>query len=438
MTILESMIHKQSSSLPRGGAEGRVRKTPAVYILFALALLGLLAFFCWKYVSGQKVSASSLPLVKIDIPKDAPPVVRDVWTEDCHLRIYNDDGWSIYSSTDSKLEGRGHSTSDKPKKPYNIKLDKPESLFGLPARDRWVLLAGFFDHSLMRNALGQEIARQTSLAPTTPQGRFVRVSVNPSPSGEQEEPSLYYLSERVLDMVDEETLLLEFDAYALTEDAYTFRTQKGLPVSVRRPKKVPRPLFEAVQELVNKAEADPAAHVDFDTFADYYLVQELCQNGELNGPRSCFMHMLHDGRMAAGPVWDFDLAFIPVGVDQGNDLRPLRKVGMPGVRLLTADSLYNARSLWYDRLLQDSAFVAHLQSRWQQLKPRFEGLTAYIDSIDSLIRPAAILDQQRWNPLEPARFDTCTTYPSAFETLKTTYQTRLVKLDSLVNALEKK
>lgn len=416
-----------------------MKKNPTVYLLFALTLLGLLGFFAWKYVSGEKVSSSSLPLVKIDIPNDAPPVIRDVWTEDCNVRIYHNDGWSIYYSTYAKLEGRGHSTSDKPKKPYNIKLEKPESFFGLPARDRWVLLAGFFDHSLMRNALGQEIARQTSLAPTTPQGCFVRVALNPPPLGELEEASetsLYYLSERVLDMVDDETLLLEFDAYAFTEDAYTFRTHSGLPVSVRRPKKMTKPLFETVQELVNIADADPVRNIDFDTFADYYLVEELCQNGELNGPRSCFMHMLPDGRLAAGPVWDFDLAFIPVGVDQGNDLRPLRKAHMPGVRLLTSDSLYNARSLWYDRLLQDSSFVAHLQTRWQLLKPRFERLTAYIDSVDCLIRSTAILDQQQWNHLEPARFDTCTTYPSAVSTLKATYQQRLVKLDSLVNSLQ--
>ena len=403
-----------------------MRKTRSVYILFALILLGLLVFFSWKYVSSEKVSSSSLPLVKITFPDDAGPVVRDVWTEDCNVRIYDATGWSVYSSTYAKLEGRGHSTSDKPKKPYNIKLDKQESFFGLPARDRWVMLANFFDHSLMRNALGQEIARQTSLAPTTPQGRFVRVVVG------EENQGLYYMSERVLDMVDDETVLLEFDAYALNEDEYTFRTHSGLPVSVRKPKKLSTPLFEAVQELVNRADADPVNHIDFDTFADYYLMEELCQNGELNGPRSSFMYILPDGRMAAGPVWDFDLAFISVGVDQGNDLRPLRKAHMPGVRLLTADSLYNRQALWYDRLLQDSSFVAHVKGRWQQLKPRFEGLTTYMDSLDNLIRPVAILDQQQWNHLEPARFDTCTTYPSAFATLKATYQERLVKLDSLV------
>jgi hypothetical protein len=416
-----------------------MKKSRTVYILFFLALAGMTTFFCWKYISSEKVSSSSLPLVKITFPDDAKQVERNVWTEDCNVRIYDATGWSIYSSTYAKLEGRGHSTSDKPKKPYNIKLDQPESFFGLPTRDRWVLLANFFDHSLMRNALGQEIARQTSLAPNTPHGRFVQVEIDKVPFDKEgasnmltEYQGLYYMSERVLDMVDDETVLLEFDTYGVNEDKSTFRTQGGLPVSVRKPKNLPVPLFETIQELVNRAEADPMNHIDLDTFADFYLVEELCQNGELNGPRSCFMHLLPDGRFAAGPVWDFDLSFIPVGIDQGNDLRPLRKAHMPGVRLLTSDSLYNARSLWYGRLLKNPAFVSHVQYRWNLLKPHFEKLTTYMDSLDHLIRPVAILDQQQWNHLEPARFDTCTTYPSAFATLKATYQKRLVKLDSLV------
>lgn len=406
-----------------------MKRTRSVYLLFSLVLLGLLVFFGWKHMTIEKASPSTLPMVKISFPAGAPPVVRDVWTKDCNVRIYDSEGWSVYSSTFAQVEGRGHSTADKPKKPYNLKLDKAESFFGLPARDRWVLLASFFDHSLMRNALGHEVARRTSLASTTPVGCFVRLEV------EGQDQGVYYLCERVLDMVDKEAVLLEFDAYALSEDSHTFRTPSGLPVSVRRPKKLPAPLFEAVQELVYRADADPASHVDFDSFADFFLVQELCQNAEPNGPRSCFVRLLPDGRLAAGPTWDFDLSFISVGVDEGHDLRPLRKAHLPGVHLLTADSLYNVRSLWYGRLLNDEAFVSHVKSRWQLLKPRFEALTAYADSLDGFIRSAAVADQQRWNRLEPARFDTCTTYESAFETLKSTYQTRLVKLDSLVMGL---
>ncbi len=406
-----------------------MRKIHVLFLLLILAIIVISVFLIRKYSTNGEDS-NSLPLVKITLARNTSPVSRDTWSENCNIRFYDEDGWSVYHSTFNELKGRGHSTSDKPKKPYNIKLENAHKLFGMPSHERWVLLAGFFDHSLIRNALGAEIARQTSLASTTPQGRFVQLDIN------DENQGVYYLCERTLDMADEENVLLEFDTYSINEDEYVFQTkQNSLPVSVRTPKKLTIPMFEAIQELVNQADSCPSRYVDFDTFADYLLVEELCQNGELNGPRSCFMQLLPDGRFTAGPVWDFDLAFITVGIDEGNDLRPLRKANLPGVRLLTGDSLYNTRALWYSQLLQDSAFVKHVKQRWSVLKPRFESLTTFIDSVDNRIRPMAILDQKQWNQLEPARFDTCTSYSSAVSTLKSTYKNRIVQLDSLLRKL---
>ena len=401
-----------------------MKKIIITYILVAVALVALL---CWSFFSKGK-ETGGLPVVSIVIPEDAAPVIRNEWTENCSVKIFNADGKRVYKSPYAELEGRGHSTADKPKRPYNIKLDHEMPLFGMPAHDKWALLAGFFDHSLMRNALGTEVARQTSLAATTPQGRFVILELKGNKALPENAPinqGIYYMCERVMDMVGDETILLEFDAYAVNEDQFTFHTNSGLPVSIRSKKDLTMRQLEEVKRIVNEADDNPIEHIDFDTFADYYLVQELCQNAEPNGPRSCFMHLLPNGKLAAGPVWDFDLAFITVGIDKGNDLRPMRKVGMDGVRLLTADSLYNTNALWYGRLLKDSAFAKHVKNRWQILKPRFEKLTACIDSIDRLIRPLAEADQKRWNTVEPARFDTCTTYASAIATLKANYMRRI-------------
>ncbi len=395
-------------------------------VMAVVAILLVPVFGEYVFSEGE---GRALPTVKITLPDDAAALTREDWN-DCRLRVEDEQGEADFSSPYLSVQGRGHSTFDKPKKPYNIKLDRQRSLLGLPARQRYVMLAGFFDHALVRNALAHEVARQTSLAPTTPRGRFVNLEVNDQYQG------VYYLCERVRDLVDEDALLLEFDAYAFAEDKHVFRTALGqLPVSIRQPEGLSTLLAVTVEQHLNAVEADPMAHIDFDTFADYWLVQELCQNGEPNGPRSCFMHTLPDGRLAAGPVWDFDLAFNSLYVDGQNDLRPLRFGHLQGLRHLNADSLYNAQSLWYGRLLQDAAFVAHLKGRWQLLKPRFEGLTAYIDSLDNLIRQDAIIDQQMWNAKEPARFDTCTTWQSAITTLRSTYSQRIFSLDSLIQGL---
>ncbi|MBQ8360680.1 MAG: CotH kinase family protein [Bacteroidaceae bacterium] len=392
----------------------------------ALATCCLLVGFT---ACNEADKGGQLPQVSISLPTDAPALTRDEWI-DVRIRITDETGNREFSSPYLSVQGRGHSTFDKPKKPYNLKLDRERSILGLPARKKFALLAGFFDHALIRTALAQEVARQTSLAATTPQGRFVSLRVE---GGEQ---GIYYLCEKVADMVNEETLMFELDSYAINEGGTSFHTAElQLPITVKQPKKLPTSLLSEMERIVNEAEADPAQHVDFDTFADYFLVQELCMNAEPNGPRSCFMHLLPDGRIAAGPVWDFDLAFISVNVDEKDDLRPLRLSHLDGLRTLTPDSLYNANALWYGRLLQDSSFVSHLKDRWQTLKPRFEGLTACIDSLDQLIRPQAITDQQMWNHLEPARFDSCTTYESAIATLRSIYTERIQKLDGLVKGL---
>ena len=407
-----------------------MKKIIITYILVGVAFVALL---CWSFFSDG-INTGGLPVVSVVVPEDAAPVIRNEWTQDCNVKIYDADGDRIYKSPYAELEGRGHSTADKPKRPYNLKLDHEMPLFGMPAHDKWALLAGFFDHSLMRNALGTEVARQTSLAATTPQGRFITLDLKGNKALPEEFPThqgVYYISERAKDMVSSETVILEFDAYAVNEDQFTFHTNSGLPVSIRSKKDLTMRQLEEVKRIVNEADDNPIEHIDFDTFADYYIVQELCQNGELNGPRSCFMHLLPNGKLAAGPVWDFDLAVITVGVDKGNDLRPMRKAGMDGVRLLTADSLYCNNALWYGRLLQDPVFAAHVKERWQMLKPRFEKLTAFIDSIDQQISTHAEADQKRWNALEPARFDTCTTYRSAVTTLKTNYVKRLEKLSAM-------
>lgn len=395
-------------------------------IVAVIAILLVPVFMEYVFTDEEE---RALPLVKITIPEDAPELTRENWN-DCRLRIKDEQGVSDFSTPYLSVQGRGHSTFKQPKKPYNFKLDRVRSVLGLPPRQRLVMLAGFFDHALIRNALAHEVARQTSLAPTTPHGRFVNVEVNGKYEG------VYYLCERVRDLVDEDALLLELDEYSLMEDKTTFRTAGlQLPISVKQPEKLSAEQLVELECCLDEIEDNLTEYIDFDTFADYFLVQELCRNGEPNGPRSCFIHSLSDGLLAAGPVWDFDLAFNSVYVDEKRELRPLSFGHLDGLRFLGIDSLYNKQSLWYGRLLQDKGFVTHLKGRWDLLKPRFEGLTHFIDSLDNLIRGDAIMDQQLWNAQDIARFDTCKTYESAIATLRSTYCLRVEKLDSLIRDL---
>lgn len=337
-----------------------------------------------------------LPVLDITVPVGAK-YSKDVWTKDCRLVIDND-------TLLCDIKGRGHSTFNMPKHPYNIRLKDSLSILGLPGHHRFVLLANFFDHSLMRNALALEVARMTSMKDYTPHSKYARVKVN------GEDMGVYLVCERVKDMVSDS--LLKIDSYHIKEQL----TEDKRPDTI------------------------PDLPIDTLSFVDYWLVQELCMNAEPNGPRSCYMHVSKEGKLIAGPVWDYDMAFNPVGIDNGGDLRPYRfRKNRPEwlkdklILWETTDSIYNRNSLLYANLLADASFRQKITDRWNALKPRFKSLKHAMKLCNKYIGAEAEEDQQRWNSLEPARFDSCTTYHSAYKTLKKRYKKRIKALDAIIN-----
>jgi len=401
----------------------------------------LTLFAAWAF---DACALNLLPTVYITTADSTPVNSRDFWRENTQMRIVSHDGKTLYLCESMKIRARGHSTFSKPKKPFTLLLPKPARVLGMAESDHWFLLANFMDHSNVRNSLALAIAQQTSLD-WTPSGRMVDVVINGRLQG------LYLLCEAVdvgrtrLNVRGEDGFLVEADAYFGSK--YKFRTpRKQLPMNVHWPKaptqkqmQAMQALFERIENALYQPDYGSLADIfkrdlDARSFVDWWLVHELAQNAEPNGPRSCYMHRDGKGRLKAGPVWDFDLAFINVGVDKGGDIRPERLNRTDVVRL-TGDSLYNKNALWYARLMQDEGYRALLKKRWQHLKPRFEALVGEIDLWKLLILPSALADEQLWKGQDPARFDIHTGFVESIDNLKAVYQHRIEALDALISAL---
>lgn len=264
------------------------------------------------------------------------------------------DGSVVYNSREVAVKARGNSTFTKPKKPFAVKLKGKNGLLGMTPNKRWTLLANFMDHSLLRNTLALNIAKQASLD-WTPDSRMVDVVVNGQPQG------CYQLCEQIrigkdwIEIDKENGFLIEVDNYP--NEKYRIDTKfRHLPVNVKSPEEpspqqmasIEKYLNEIEQMLYGNTDSDLALLyrncIDMDAFADWWLVHELTLNAEPNGPRSCYMYKDKDGLLKADPVWDFDLAFISVGLDKGGDIRPSR-LNRTDVVLLTGDSIYNRHAL---------------------------------------------------------------------------------------------
>lgn len=90
------------------------------------------------------------------------------YKEKGNITIVNADGLSAeYDGVLEYIKGRGNSTWNMEKKPYNIKLDKKADLFDMGKSKKWSLIANHTDDSLVRNVAAFYAAKEAGL-PYTP------------------------------------------------------------------------------------------------------------------------------------------------------------------------------------------------------------------------------------------------------------------------------
>ena len=320
------------------------------------------------------------------------------------------------------IRGRGNDTWTYSKKPYAIKFEKKESFLGMPEAKKWVLLANYRDRTLIRNAVAFELARKTSLAWTS-SGKFAEVFLNGVFLG------CYFVCEKNevkknrLDIHDG-GYLLEFDMYYDSE--YKFRTAvNNLPVNIKYPKTVDSLSLGIIQKFIDSVEVsllrdemnvEYVKYIDQESFADFFIVYAMANNGAPMGPKSLFMHKDGDGKLMAGPVWDFDWATFDI----------------------TKNGLTNWDSAVFKKMLQKKSFKNVLKTRWEIDKPRFEEIFYFIDSLENYIFSSNQRNAELWpiNLKAGIVGDEDKTSNEAFDMLKKDIRKRIDELDSLIAQLD--
>lgn len=289
------------------------------------------------------------------------------------------------------IRGRGNTTWFWPKKPYLVKMEEKTSVLGLPAHKRWVLLANFMDRSLMRNLVSMKVSSLTSLA-WTPRCVPVELVLNGLHQGS------YLLIEQV--RVDKHRVAISDDGYLLELDFHydnEFQWKEhGIPFAVKNPdpdeltdqqKSYIKSYIAEVSNAVYGSQfKDPekgyARYLDVDSFVDYWLVYEVMCNHELGNPGSVFLHKDTNGKLTAGPCWDFDWGVLSFYTSAGET------------------RLVNGQAIWYARLFQDPAFKARVKARFLELLPQLETIPDYMDQCEAWLSRSAELNFAMWNPAE--------------------------------------
>lgn len=408
------------------------------------------------------------------------------WVETDKMAVYNADGSVDMEEALCGIRLRGNSTQKFPKKPFAIKLVSKASVLGMPKHKRWVLLANWMDRTMLRNAVAFEVAHQTENAYAdglgwNPHGYSVEVVMDGRHVGN------YYLCEQIKidgDRVDikdciEDIIrdgntnptmadcgyLLEFDDNY--DEVDKFRTGRGLPCMFKdEVSKYSSDIYNQVKARIEAVEANleagnyEAAYSDLDinSVIDYFFIQELTFNDEYKHPKSVYMLIDGDGKLTAGPVWDFDWqTFINYDKVQAMNSKYggtyscrntnewlygksklAEKPWWPGSDY---DYINDQPYMWYPLLFKDANFRAKVQERWAVIYPQLLNVVAKIDEFAALNKVSEQFNYAMWplvglkNSVGSAfNGDEDMSFDEAIATMKQAYTERLEWMNSSITS----
>ena len=252
---------------------------------------------------------------------------KEEWIKDCTFRL---DGAGIWPDIDTvegcEVRGRGNSSWSQDymsKNPFRIKFPKKnkQAPFNLTQDRQWVFIANKQNGSMTTNSIAQKVAAMVdaeALCHMIP----VDVYINGHYRGS------YCFTEKIgiadnSVAIDEATgCLLELDDYY--DETFKFKdSYYTLPVNVKDPDFSEEDderiiTFDDIKSSFNSLTktlytgGDITQHIDMETWAKFWLVNDLVRNVETHHPKSCYLFNedpANGEKWKFGPAWDFDWAF---------------------------------------------------------------------------------------------------------------------------------
>jgi hypothetical protein len=175
-------------------------------------------------------------------------------------------------------------------------------------------------------------------------------------------------------------------------------------------------------------------YADVNSFIDYSIANELSRNVDGYRLSSYFYKdkKSKGGKIIAGPVWDYDIAFRNANYCEGSSTNGWA---------YQFNSICNNDTwlmpFWWERFMQDTAYKASLRCRWKQLRQTTlsnQHINFLIDSINTLLGEAQQRHFQRWPTLGQYVWPNPTpipaTYADEISTLKQWLTNRVSWIDN--------
>ena len=397
---------------------------------------------------AQSFTDSNLPIVVIEtdghvnIP-DEPKVLgtmKIIWHQDGSRNYLSDINNPEFLNYDGRIgiETRGSSSQMLEKKPYGLETLQADdvtnnnvSILGMPKENDWVLNSLAFDQTGVRDVLSYELSEK--LGQYAPRRVYCEVVVNDDYKG------LYVFMEKI--KADDGRVNIAKDGGYITK---ADRADNGDPEAWSMPSysgggwwggtvnttfvhHYPKPedITQAQHNYIKSVFFDLAAKanshntsiengipsiINISTFVDFIIMGEFASNVDVY-ELSTFFHKDNGGKLRAGPIWDYNLAY---GHDEfGN--RSLYYVWQ-------FDNNDNTGPKFWKDLFDTDEFRCYLAKRWFEVTAEgmplnYNVICSRIDEFDALITEAIARDNQRWHKMQQ--------HTSEVQAMKTWIQQRI-------------
>ena len=393
----------------------------------------LLAVPFWAL--GQNFTSSNLPIVVITtdngvaIPNEpkVPADLKIIWHQDGSRNYLTDLNNHEFLNYDGRIgiELRGSSSQDLDKKPYGLETRQADnvtannvSLLGMPAENDWILNSLAFDQTGMRDVLSYELSR--NLGQYASRSVYCEVVINGDYKG------LYVMMEKIKadkNRVNIQKMDATCNVYPEVTGGYITKADKtnGDPYAWSMPgysqgwwpgvstlfiHHEPKPeevtsaqnsyihgIFNELANRSNEHNTHPTrgipAVIDIPSFVDFMIMAEFSSNVDVYS-LSTFFHKDRLGKLRAGPIWDYNLAY---GYDAfGNRSR---------YDVWQFDNDDNIGPMFWKDLFDTDEFRCYLAKRWFEVTQpgqplSYEVVCARIDEINAWLSEAVVRDNQRW------------------------------------------
>ena len=372
---------------------------------------------------------AGLPVVVAHTTSGSDPVDKTNELE-ASFAFISQEGTKIMEQT-GNFRLRGNTSLVMGKKPYRIKLDAKQKVFGADYKaKKWTLVPAMDDKSLMRNIIGFEANRRIGQE-YTPYCRAVDVFVNGEFRGQyqfcdQVEANKNRIDIEEIEVTEDESgnitdrpssaydfgWFIEIDKLASQEPTGTWFTSSNysIPVTIKSPDEdeitsgylsTIKSHFEKMETAAKNGTAEQYA--DLTSFGQYFLVSELIGNTDAYHSINLHKHQDRD-QFYFGPVWDLNLAF-----DNDDRWYPINSMTIWSYQ--DADGFADAGNIisLLDKMLNSNTDVLpEMKDIWatQRQNGQMEQ-SAFDDMINSLevsLKASADLNFIRWDILDTRIF----------------------------------